>query len=436
MPRLTLDEAQGALPQLEELRPVFEHLLVDSQPNAARAWAGSGRLGTIGSRLVPSGSLADVVTRLAREHNARVQEAYAAAARVLEALERGDRLAAARGLLDSAEVEERRDRPDRAEAYAEAAYRAARDAKDQGPAALALRRSARAARSLGKLADALDRYTRAHEAARALMDARGAAEAAVGAGNVLEDQGRWSEATDWYHAALAALEKIDGPVPERWHAQLCLHIVARSRGSIDESLAWLERAEVAAAAVEPVAARPFLENARGQLLMARGDYAEAERHFRAALAATSHARGRVTIRLNLAEAMLAQVRTLDAAEEAREAEREAIRTALLPKLPEVYRLLGRVASAEGDPDAFVLFERALALAREHGLPALEQAQTLQAYADAEARVGHAETAAELRRAASEQFEALGIPRMRQTWADVFTSGPATTTLPHERDPDA
>jgi tetratricopeptide (TPR) repeat protein len=253
---------------------------------------------------------------------------------------------------------------------------------------------------------------------------------------VLEDQGRWSEATAWYHAALAALDKIDGPVPERWHAQLCLHIVARSRGSIDESLAWLERAEVAAAAVDPVAARPFLENARGQLLMARGDFAEAERHFRAALAATSHARGRVTIRLNLAEAMLAQVRTLDAAEEAREAEREAIRTALVPKLPEVYRLLGRIASAEGDPDAFVLFERALALVREHGLPALEQAQTLQAYADAEARVGNAETAAELRRAASEHFEALGIPRMRQTWADVFTSAPSTTPLPHERDPDA
>jgi tetratricopeptide (TPR) repeat protein len=283
---------------------------------------------------------------------------------------------------------------------------------------------------MGRLSEALDRYGRAHEASRAISDARGAAEAAVGAGNVLEDQGRWPEAAEWYRAALEALDGVEGPAPERWHAQLCLHIVARSQGAIEESLSWLARAEEAAAAVEPDVARPFLENARGQLLMARGAFGEAEAHLREAVATSTHARTRLSIRLNLAESLLAQGRTLDAAEQARESERDAIRAALVPKLPEVYRLLGRIASSEGDPDAFVLFERALSLIREHGLPALEEAQTLQAYAEAEARGGDDEAAAQLMLQATQSFEALGI-QLRRKWADVF--GPEIPSLPHERE---
>jgi tetratricopeptide (TPR) repeat protein len=433
MPRLTLDDAQSALPQLEELRPVLDHLLAASSPDPSRAWSGSGRLGSIGSRLVSTASFAGAAALLAREEAGRLEALYAAVARALDALAAADPGGAARALLDAAALEERRDRPDRAEAYAEAAYRASRDAKDQQPAALALRRWARAARSRGKLVEALDRYARAHEAARAISDARGAAEAAVGAGNVLEDQGRWPEAASWYHSALDALDGLDAPTPERWHAQLCLHIVARSRGEIDQSLEWLARAEETAASVEPEVARPFLENARGQLLMARGAFAEAEVRLRHALESTSRARSRVTIQLNLAEALLAQGRTLDAAEHVREAEREAVRTVLIPKLPEVYRLLGRIASAEGDPDAFVLFERSLSLIRDHGLPPLEEAQTLQAYAEAEARAGDEEAATQLRREAMERLDMLGIAQPRQTWADVFGPASDIPSLPEERD---
>jgi tetratricopeptide (TPR) repeat protein len=171
--------------------------------------------------------------------------------------------------------------------------------------------------------------------------------------------------------------------------------------------------------VDAQGAKPFIENAWGQLLMAQGSFADAEARLRAALDSTTGARARVTIRLNLAEALLAQGRPLDAAEHAREAEREAIRAGAVPKLPEVYRSLGRIASSEGNPDAFVLFERALEIIRERGLPALEEAVTLQAYAEAEARRGDPETARQLHEKALERFTALGMSRMRQTWADVF-----------------
>jgi tetratricopeptide (TPR) repeat protein len=423
MARLTLDEARDALPPLDELRPVFDHLLARSQPDPARTWAGSGRLGTLGSRLVSGSSLAGVASRLASEHAAALSDIYQIVARALEALERADRPAAARALLEAAALEEKRDRPDRADAYAGAAYRAARDGKHDGTTALALRRWARAARALGNLAEALERYGHAYDIARAVSDGGAAAEAAVGAGNVLEDQGRWDEAATWYRRALEVAERGGEPLPERWYALLNLHIVVRSRGAIDESRELLERAQEAAAKVRVHDSVPLLENARGQLSMALGDFPAAEAHLRAALEAATTSRARVTIRLNLAEALLAQRRILDAAEQARTAEQEAIRAGLVPKLPEVYRLLGRIASADGEPDAFVLFERALELVRERALPPLEEAMTLQAYAEHEDRRGAADVASALRQEAGRRFEALGISHMRQAWADVFAPAP-------------
>jgi tetratricopeptide (TPR) repeat protein len=240
---------------------------------------------------------------------------------------------------------------------------------------------------------------------------------------VLEEQGRWDDAEGWYHRALDALTGLKEDAPERWHALLTLHIVARSRGDVEGSVPLLDQAEEAAASAgDEQAAVPFIENARGQLLMARGAYQAAEWAFSTALAAATDARARIVVQLNLAESYLAQRRMLDAAEHAREAEREAIRGAVVPKLPEVYRLLGRIAAAEGDPDAFVLFERALDIVRDRKLPPLEEALTLDSYAEAELARGNADTAAELRQRAETLFASMGKTVKRQRWADVF--GPA------------
>ncbi|HSH75002.1 MAG TPA: hypothetical protein VLA09_04945, partial [Longimicrobiales bacterium] len=164
-----------------------------------------------------------------------------------------------------------------------------------------------------------------------------------------------------------------------------------------------------------------------------GAFAEAVDQLRAALEVTGHARAGVTIRLNLAEALLAQGRGLEAAEHAREAEREAIQARLVSKLPEVYRLLGRIASTEGISDAFVFFERALQLGRERGLPRLEEALTLQAYAEAEAARGEAEAATELAALAGRLFETLGMEHGRSRWADVYGSGTRAPAPPTDRD---
>jgi tetratricopeptide (TPR) repeat protein len=278
---------------------------------------------------------------------------------------------------------------------------------------------------MGRLRQAERLYAAGHDIAASAGDAQGAAQAAIGAGNVLEEQGRWAASERWYLAALSLLEPVAQAVPEEWHALLNLHVVKRSRGEVDESELLLERAERVAAALGDDAARPFVRNARGQLHMARGDHAEAERLLRDALLATRDSRSAVQIRLNLAEALMAQGRLLDAAEEAREAERTALASGMAGKLPEVYRLLGRVAAERGLTDAFVFFEHALELIRARELPALEEALTLLAYADARARIDDDEEVEAMRARARDLLRDLGIEGTRATWADVFATGPAT-----------
>jgi tetratricopeptide (TPR) repeat protein len=261
--------------------------------------------------------------------------------------------------------------------------------------------------------------------ALAAADHRGAAEAAIGAGNVFEEKGHWGDAEVRYRTALTVLESESGPVPEEWHALLNLHVVLRSSGDIQGSRAPLDRAEAIARDLGDEAAIQFLENARGQSLMASGEFSAAIDRFRTAISASTGARASVTIRLNLAEALLAEGRNLDAAEEARKAEREALAARLGPKLPEVYRILGRVAAADGNPDAFVLFERALDIIRTRELPELELAITLQAYGDAERLVGEPATADELNARADALYQQLGIQRSRSQWADQYGSDQET-----------
>lgn len=430
-----LDELWRLLPPLEELRPVQDLLLARSAPDPRRTWTASGELETAGSRLVQGGMSEEEAAELARAAAARAAAIYAGLARALTALSSGDRAAAAEALLEIAAVEENDHRPERAEAWARSAFLTSRDERDQRPAALALRRWGRAARARGRLDEALQRYRDSYDISHALKDARAAAEAAVGAGNVLEDQGRWPEAARWYRRALRILDDQGAEdAPERWHALLNLHIALRSRGRLEEARPLLDRA--AEIAGEDEAAVPYLENARGQLAQVEEDHARAEAHFRNALVAARTPVSRVVIGINLAECLLAQGRHLDAADAARRAEAEALSAAVVPQLPEVYRILGRIAADGGNPDAFVLFERALEIARDRGLPEVERARTLQAYAEAEARRGETETARDLHEEAQQLYRAVGIAHPRHEWSEYFapdapTEAPDDIHLPDD-----
>jgi tetratricopeptide (TPR) repeat protein len=418
MIRSTLGILDPLLPSRAELRPFRSLLFAASTPNRDQHWTGAGALATWASRLVDPDELEaglPAVIEAEQEHVAHTYECLRDAAR---ALTKGDTRTAAQILLALAAREEDRDRIDLAEGYAAAACEVL-GSEHSGIASLARRRWARALRGIGRHADAVREYYRSHEVALDVGDRRGAAEGAIGAGNTLEEEGQWQGARQWYERALEIVSLLDQPVPEQWHAQLNLHVVLRSVSELERSRSYLDDAAATASLLADPSARQHIENARGQLAMAEGDPESAILHFRDALLATTVTYGIVVIRLNLSEALLATGRVIEAAEEARKAEVRAIEAALHIKLPEVYRMLGRIAASEGNADALVFFEHALATIRLHELPELERAITLQAYADAEARVGEADTATALYTEADDIYRRLGITGRRSEWADTF-----------------
>lgn len=378
MGKLRVDQLRALLPHLDELEPFRDRLLADSVPDPERRWATSGELGTLGRRLVRSDGLEEAIPELVETLARRTTSIYEKLARAIVCLEKGDEPGAVDHLLDAAEEEEGAARPERAEAFAMAAHEIARPLRDRSPAIRALRQAARAARARGSLEEARMRYEEAHETARALGKGVDAAVPAIGRGNVSVDRGLWKDAEGWYQEALTLLG--DELREEHWHVYLNLSIVHRSMGDLDRSAEWLGRADRVFGESHDPTGLAILKNARGQLLMASGSAAGAELLYREALeAAGENAEARVAIGVNLGEALLEQGRVLDAKEVAREAEEEAIVSNVIPRLPEVYRLLGAIAGARKLEDGFVFFEQALDLVRERGLPEFERAQTLEAY---------------------------------------------------------
>ena len=417
---LDYDAIRRLVPDLDELKALFDAVLAASRPNRDHRWTGTGELGTVGTREVDAADLSELTRRAVEGQTARLQQVYSAVSDALEAIMEGDLARAGDALLTAAAVEERSGRPSEAAAFAEAALALARTRGDPRAVSLALRRQARAERSVGRLDAALTHYSDAASVADSGADRAGRAEAAIGAGNVLEQQGRWSEAQTWYASALEALRDVEPATPAHWHARLNMHIaLLRSQGDGPDTEDWLRDAESVAEALGDPSRHVFVGNARGQLLMARGRFDEAEAPLLAALQNARRGRASATIRLNLAECHLARGRTLDANEQAREAERDALTGAASDKLPEVYRMLGRAVASTGNPDAFVLFERSLELTGDDPALLLERAQTLQAYGDAEQTLGQQSTAQELWAKAMDTYQRLGIEGFRRPWSDCF-----------------
>lgn len=427
MTRLSVDEVAGILPELDELRPVLDLLFARSVPDPERTWSGSGELGTVGDRLVPADALEGTAETLADTARDHLRNLYEAVGRAVGALIGGEPIAAAEAFLDASGLEEEARRLYRAEAYARAAHRAVRSGRDGRVRARCLRRLARILRGQGRLAEAGSRYQEAFDVALPSGAHREATIAAIGRGNVCVDRGRWSEAESWYRRAEELLEELDAG-PEHWHVELNLSIVAYRTGDLDASRRHLERAGELAGELDDPDAHPILGNAWGKLHKLSGEPDLAVERLRAALEAADDPLARVTISVNLADSLLDLDRALDAGELAREAERIALQGGVTPKLPDVYRLLGRVARRQGHEDGLVFYERALELIRSRRLPDFERAQTLEEYGALEMEVGRIDSAeAKL----AESARLYGSVGMREDAERVHA-----LLEDHEEDPDA
>jgi tetratricopeptide (TPR) repeat protein len=301
-----------------------------------------------------------------------------------------------------------------AEAWFLAAHRLA---KEHGlvRATTALRLAGRAARQQGRLDVAAERYEAAWREADALGADVDATVAAIGRGNVAVDRGSWGEARAWYEKALARIGESGPPRRERWQVMQNLAIVERESGNLAQARTRLTRAQKEGGDMGDPDALVEVENGWGQLLLAEGDARGGELHFREALARARAPLARLAITVNLGESLLLQGRSLEAGEKAREAEAEALTGALAHRLPEVYRLLAKVAHERGEGEAFVLLERALDLIARRGLPEYEEAVTREALGAL--RLQQGETALGLTELTTSAaiYERLGA---RQAWTRV------------------
>jgi tetratricopeptide (TPR) repeat protein len=404
---LRLDDVLPRLPDVENIRPVLDQLIATSQPDPARRWSGSGELGTAGGRLVDLDALRDGLAEVAASEARKVARRFEAVAALTHALARGKTGEAVRLLLDESGVLEAEGAAADAGAWAGAAARIAAEAGDQR-CVEAIRRAARCARALGALGEAADGYERAFERARAVGGVDDAVIAATGRGNIAVDRGRWEVAEVWYRRGLSLLDstEVDSLPPVevralRWRIYQNLGITSRERGALHDSATWYARAEDESAGLDDPAVQIEVQNGRGQLDLARGDLRKAELRFRKALETLDAVRPsaddvRVAVNTNLGEALLGQGRALEAGQVARDAEAEALRGRFFGRLPAAYRLLARVVDAQGEPEAFVVLDQALAFVRAHGLPRYEEARTLQAYAELRAARGDEESAHDAR----------------------------------------
>jgi tetratricopeptide (TPR) repeat protein len=414
---LRLDELLAVLPASDDVRPLVADLLASSRPDPGRRWTGSGELGTAGARLVDAAGFEERARAWARREAARLEARVGRVARLAIALGRGDEDSVLDALLAEADALEAEGRSSEAWEWADAASRFARGS-GSARAPEALRRAARCARASARLDASVRLYEEAWERAHDLERWTDAVVAATGRGNVAVDRGRWDEADAWYERALLILDATDPPLvepaaaaPLRWRLFQNLGITHRERGQLERAERWYLMAEQAASGSGDPAATVEIENGRGQLALAQGAGKRAEKHFRISLEALGAPHPdpvRVAVRVNLGEALLLQGRALEAGSVAREAEAEAIAGRHPSRLPEVYRLLARVARARGEAEASVFVQRALEIVRSERLPPFEEALTLRAYAELREGEGGYEAAREARERAREILHELGV----------------------------
>jgi tetratricopeptide (TPR) repeat protein len=374
---LKVEQALRVLPEGRAIAPLREALISISTLDGEGRWSEAGEYSTLERRDADIALLGERIPALVERVRLRAEAVLRHSVQALTAAERGEMEIAAEEMIHAGEVLENDRELEEAERFYRQAVVLGRKPRDRRVEGLAHCRLARVRRAAGAWADALVEYEAGFEIADACRDQVVMVLACQGMGNVQVDRGDWTAAREWYERGLVVLR---GSPPSRAEWELCsnLAIVARRSGSLAESEGWLLRAEGLVESLEDATGRVFLQNGWGRLHIARLAPAAAEAAFRLALSAAGAGGGRGVVLVNLAESLLLQGRLDEAEQVARGAEEAALLDRSLSLLPEIYRVLGRIAGERGRRDGFVFFEQSLALLPP-GAPLLERATTQHQY---------------------------------------------------------
>jgi tetratricopeptide (TPR) repeat protein len=392
-PRVAIEQLYRLIPDVSELEELRLSLAGVAVPDPDREWDGPTLSTTLDKRVVTLEQMEKVLGDTEATLHRYVTTLFERLRPVFASYYTGDDIRVAEHLVQLGAWFEEIGRYEKARLCFGSALEVTLPFPEKTTQIIALRRAARVARALGDLDDALLYYRRSGELADAGQDAMGYVISMTGQGNVLADQGRWSESEQCYLRALARADHAKSEELRLQRAQLFnnLGMVAMRQGRLEEAERWLlDVREQWAELASPVDLAVCCHNL-GMLRSRQGRPAEARDILQYAMELPINRALRVIIALELAETHLRLGQYGPAERWGREAEQQAIRSRSPYYLADMYRGLGKIVWATGDENAVTFFEKALEIARKKGYLMVE-AETLFEYARLRSDTGQAEEA--------------------------------------------
>lgn len=347
------------LPEVDVLTPLRSLLISTSRPHAAEE-----QHLTVGKRIVRSGRLSELIPQSIQRVSEHLSTLYYLAVDALDAEERGDTPAAVRAFLAASRVESRVGREPAARLWIEHALRIAEEERDRRPEIEALQELGRLELGLGARDKAARLYQRSFALAEAEGDGARAAAACLALGNIALQRATPQGAVSWFSRGL---QHSDGNAGMSGRLHLGMSEVMIVRDAFDEAAARLKLAEDCLSRPEDGAGLVELRSGMARLAARTGRLDEAVGHFRSALdhaqRGTHDPRVELPVRLELCRFLLTAGRLVDAEDEARRAEEEAVVNNLTNDLARLYIIMGGIRTAQRDDSGFVFFEKAIELSR-------------------------------------------------------------------------
>jgi tetratricopeptide (TPR) repeat protein len=406
-PEATIEELLGLIPELDELEVLRLRLVATAVRDPGKEWDSSSAYTTIDKRLVTPEAAERAIAEAEQALHDHVTALHRGLRPFFESFFSGDRSEAARHLIALGEEMEESGRAMAARRCYRAALSVSLPLPGKGSQVLALRRIARVSLNVGDFQEAAAYYERSAELARDSGDVPAEVVARTGLGNVLSWQGRWAEAEQNYHDALALTDGDTGSLTlERGQIYNNLANLTTRLHRLDEAEGWFESAfRVWESFTSPVDLAICNHN-HAHLREAQERWDDARRSYEAALKQPVSSTIRAIVATDFAEWWLHEGYLTQAEEWARVAEEHAIASGSPYTLGHMYRGRGNLARAAGEVDGLTFYEKALEIARTKQYPLLE-GETLLDYAALRSQNGGAEEAIAYLERASELFREQG-----------------------------
>ncbi|MGH7459246.1 MAG: tetratricopeptide repeat protein [Longimicrobiaceae bacterium] len=378
----TVEDLNRVLPPLEFLEGFRLEVLNAAVIDPAKEWASSRSSMTVDKRVLSSTDVGVLLRRSEKALHEELSTLFASVREVLAAYTSGDHKSAAHLLIKLGAFYEDHRALSKARQTFASALQISLPLQDRECEIIALRRIGRVLKDEGHLIEALEYYRRSESLAVDINDAGQAVIARTGCGNVLTLQGKLWEAESSYRDALELTKQAaddDELAVSESQILINLGMLATLQGRNQVARDWLSRAKKKLTSVEsPVDQGIYLRNLAA-LEWHAGKHEESQQLFMTALALPIPTFLRASIATDLVESFLRSNQVALAAEYGERAEEYAIASRSVWLMARMYRALGMLSVATGNPDGVTFFEKSLELAVAKQLPFLE-AETLIEYA--------------------------------------------------------